>query len=674
MPKISIIIPCYNYGQYIESAIDSVLASTFNDYEIIIINDGSTESQTIQILDHLKKPKTKIISQANQKVSIARNNGIKISQGKYFLPLDADDTIEPTFLEKAYWILETKPNLGYVYSHVQLFGNENWIWETLEYNYYKLLFENHISYCSLVRKKAWENIGGYNPNMIYGYEDWDFFINLGKHGWYGQLIPETLFNYRKHGSGLYKIASEKKELLIKQIKKNHSEIYSEKALKELRNNWHINKNWHINSKMFVFGRKIVNSLFFPSRMKHALKRIYFKRKNSILHKIKSKKPSLDFNLISEYQCINNEKLGVLYIVSRLTCGGAESFLYGLINNLDRAKYQPIIVTTIKDQNVWQSKFKQITPLIFHFFNLFNEVEFPYFISKLIKLYNIKIIHISDSQLAYESIKQIKKLQPEVMSIATVHNHIPECYLSITAYHDSGIDIYVAVNSLIKDILIKKLKIQPQKVELIYNGVDIMRFSADLYNKTECLKIFSLPQNKKIIGYIGRFAQEKNPIGFLKIVEFFKNNNGVLFVMTGDGELFKKVQDKSKRSGLKHKIIFTGQVERMPELFCCLDIIVNTSEIEGFPISILEAMSMGVPIVASNVGGIKELVNQCQNGYLIDDFNYKDFADKIKIILNSDNIKNQIAQNNRQKVSQNFIAVRMTEQYLKLYDEWNFIRS
>jgi glycosyltransferase involved in cell wall biosynthesis len=95
-PKISVIIPCYNYGRYVEAAVDSVLASTFYDYEIIIVNDGSTDTQTIEILSYLNKPKTRVINQANQGLSIARNNGIKVSRGQYFLPLDDDDTIEPT--------------------------------------------------------------------------------------------------------------------------------------------------------------------------------------------------------------------------------------------------------------------------------------------------------------------------------------------------------------------------------------------------------------------------------------------------------------------------------------------------------------------------------------------------------------------------------------------------
>jgi len=272
-PKISVIIPCYNYGQYVEAAVDSVLASTFNDYEIIIVNDGSTDTLTIEILSHLNKPKTRIINQANQGPSTARNNGIKVSSGQYFLPLDADDAIESTFLEKAYRILETNPNLGYVYPYEKFFGDDDWVWKPKEYNYYKLLFDDQIPSCSLVRKKAWENIGGYNSNMIYGFEDWEFWINLGKYGWYGQLIAEPLYNHRKHGLNMSKTAFKKRNLLIKQIKRNHPEIYTKKALAEFKKNWHINKSWHTKRILFIIGKRIVNSFFFPPKIKLWLRKI-----------------------------------------------------------------------------------------------------------------------------------------------------------------------------------------------------------------------------------------------------------------------------------------------------------------------------------------------------------------------------------------------------------------
>ena len=126
-PLVSIIIPCYNYGQYVEEAIDSVLNQTIKNIEIIVVDDGSTDPNTIKILKNLKKPKTKIIHQENQTQAIARNNGIKISKGKYICCLDADDKLEPTYLEECIIRMEME-NLDVCSTWLREFEDSDGIW------------------------------------------------------------------------------------------------------------------------------------------------------------------------------------------------------------------------------------------------------------------------------------------------------------------------------------------------------------------------------------------------------------------------------------------------------------------------------------------------------------------------------------------------------------------
>jgi glycosyltransferase involved in cell wall biosynthesis len=102
MSKVSVIMPCYNQGQYIDEAVDSVLTQTYQNYEIIIVNDGSTDEFTNEKLKNYNKPKTQVIHTANQGLSAARNNGIHASNGEFILPLDADDKIANTYLERFY--------------------------------------------------------------------------------------------------------------------------------------------------------------------------------------------------------------------------------------------------------------------------------------------------------------------------------------------------------------------------------------------------------------------------------------------------------------------------------------------------------------------------------------------------------------------------------------------
>lgn len=239
MPKISVIIPCYNYGGFLMEAVESVLKQTFRDFEVIIVDDGSTDAETLSVLQGIEKqyPEIKIIRQNNSGPAGARNRGIKSSRGEFFLPLDADDTIEPEMLEKCYEEIVKNPKLGMVYTWVHFFGNDEAIWKSGEYNFYDFLYSNQATVSALVRKCAWEDVGGYDENMRDGYEDWEFWINLGKAGWFGKLIREPLFNYRRHGTSITSGAELKHDAIVRYIRTKHSDLFSKKSLAEIKKTW-----------------------------------------------------------------------------------------------------------------------------------------------------------------------------------------------------------------------------------------------------------------------------------------------------------------------------------------------------------------------------------------------------------------------------------------------------
>lgn len=237
-PLVSIIIPCYNYGQYVVEAIDSCLQSSYENFEIIVVNDCSTDPYTNNVLSNLNKPKTYVINHTENKgLPASRNTAIKAAKGKYFLPLDADDTIEPAFIQKTVRVLEKHPNVGFVATGRRHFGTENKIHVPPKYNLYKLLFQNICAVTSLVRKEAWEEVGGFNEKMIDGYEDWAFWISLGEKGWYGRRIDDILFNYRKHGESMITESIKKHDDLVKQIRDNHPELYKPERLAQIKKEW-----------------------------------------------------------------------------------------------------------------------------------------------------------------------------------------------------------------------------------------------------------------------------------------------------------------------------------------------------------------------------------------------------------------------------------------------------
>ncbi len=227
---VSIVIPCYNYGAYLNECLKSCLLQTYNNIEIIVVDDGSTDKATIKFLNEYKNDKVKIVKKPNEGVTKTRNKAIGLSNGDFFIPLDADDMIAPTFVEKTMEIMLKDEKIGVVYTNQKLTGLENKMIEMMEFDPIKILTINHVSVTSLVRKEAFEQVKnvnghGFNPNMEDGNEDWDLWISISELGWKFSLIKEQLFIYRKHGISRDDRAIQNHERLVNQMIDNHTESY-----------------------------------------------------------------------------------------------------------------------------------------------------------------------------------------------------------------------------------------------------------------------------------------------------------------------------------------------------------------------------------------------------------------------------------------------------------------
>ncbi len=228
IPIISVIIPCFNYGQYLKEAVESVVKQTYKNFEIIIVNDGSTDNTkeiSEGLISQYSSYKIRLLNQENSgHPAISRNRGISEAQGKYILPLDADDVIATTMLEECVNLLEEKPDISIAYTDQIYFGMEvSQLVLTFEYDFAQLANSNFIGSCSMYRKKAWEDTGGYK---IIGYEDWEFWISCGERGHIGKRIAKPLFHYRKHRSGTYAKDLKRDQFLKAQIILNHPNLYN----------------------------------------------------------------------------------------------------------------------------------------------------------------------------------------------------------------------------------------------------------------------------------------------------------------------------------------------------------------------------------------------------------------------------------------------------------------
>lgn len=226
-PRISIVIPCYNGAKYICETLDCLQNQTVDDWECVIVNDGSTDNSLEILKEYVAKDsRYKYIDKENEGPSIARNIGIAASSGKYILPLDADDIIAPTYAEKAIDYLELHPNTKMVYCICQTFcGEKKGDFVLIPYSYDVMIWKNMLFNAGVFRKSDFDKTSGYNPNMRKGNEDWDFWITFLNPDDDVYQIPEKLFFYRKEGGSRHDGAQKRTLELNAQMILNHLDVY-----------------------------------------------------------------------------------------------------------------------------------------------------------------------------------------------------------------------------------------------------------------------------------------------------------------------------------------------------------------------------------------------------------------------------------------------------------------
>ena len=204
-PRVSVVVPCYNQGRYLDQAVDSALAQTFPDLEILVVDDGSTEPETLRVLDGFARPKTRVLRGPNRGLPGARNTGIRAAAGEYVCCLDADDILEPALLEKSVAVLDARPEVTFVSHWLRTFGDETWDWTPDRCDFPALLDANTVNGAAPVRRQALLDAGLFDESMRDGCEDWDIWITLVERGAVGVILPEFLFRYRRRADSMSRL-------------------------------------------------------------------------------------------------------------------------------------------------------------------------------------------------------------------------------------------------------------------------------------------------------------------------------------------------------------------------------------------------------------------------------------------------------------------------------------
>lgn len=214
-PKVSVIIPCYNYGQYLEKAIWSCVTQTVRPHEIIVVDDASTDNTEEVAALFINYPGFKYIKQSNSGPAVARNNGAELSTGDFLIFLDADDYLEPTYIEKTLkkW-QETDADV--IITDMHQFGEIDHYHEYPDYTS-ELMHQGQIapSTCVLVDRHVWER-AKFDPTAHY--DDWNWYLTMDHAGARFANVHEFLFNYNRKLDSRISILDEKQEMGFQQLK------------------------------------------------------------------------------------------------------------------------------------------------------------------------------------------------------------------------------------------------------------------------------------------------------------------------------------------------------------------------------------------------------------------------------------------------------------------------
>ena len=253
-PLVSVIVPIYNAAPYLQETLDSILASTYRPIEVVMVDDGSKDNSLSIAKSYCEQyAECKVIEQANRGVSAARNSAIRAAKGTYILPVDADDKIADTFIQKAVDIIEENNNVRVVGCRCWMFGAVDKEWELPQFSHALLARKNMIPATALYRKSDWQRCGGYCEQEIYR-EDWDFWLSMMELGGTFYKIDEVLFYYRISTDSRRVLAKGRKKIIVDAINRRHPAYLK----KYLGGPLHYNRSWSCFINFFR-SEKIVGS-------------------------------------------------------------------------------------------------------------------------------------------------------------------------------------------------------------------------------------------------------------------------------------------------------------------------------------------------------------------------------------------------------------------------------
>lgn len=616
-PVVSVVIPCFNLGRYAEEAVWSVLRQTWRDLEVIVVEGGSTDPETVERVRRLERaqlPGVRVLYR--DKPCLAgdnRNFGISRARGRFICCLDADDLLEPSYLETAIFAAEFGDN-DFVYPSLKEFGAASGQWQVEDAAWPGILHRNRVSTVALFRRELWDQLGGFRDwgkGSEYVPEDWDFWVRAVAAGFRGKAIRETLMKYRVLPDSLSRNGTGGLEGMTKRLLAVHKNLTGQKDV--------------------------------PPRPVPAAGRL-------------------------TWECCRADAAPtVLLAIPFYTIGGAERIFHSLVAEWRRRGTRVVVVATVQlapEIPDRISELRAFTPHVYSLPALFPDREdlqsgFVYF---LLRRYRPDLIFMAGSDLFYGLLPQIKKHFPETPVIDQLFND--EVHFHTNRAFAPLIDLTVVPGRRIAEKLITEHGELPSRVACIPHSI-----------RLPPVRHTSLPKNwppsftgKTVVGFFGRMSLEKAPVDFVRIAaEIAATREDVCFVMTGEGPESEAVRKQIARRGLSGRLHLAGFVPDVHSWMAACSFVILPSRIDGMPLVVLEAQAMGKPVIASRVGSVPEMIEDGRTGFLCEPGDIPGFAALAIRLADSEEIRRMMGEAGRHKVRQEFSEDAMLKRYFEAFE-------
>ena len=606
---VSVIIPCFNQAEFLAEAVASVAAQTYPEWECIIVNDGSTdntsESARKLIAEYADK-NIRLLEKENGGLADARNAGIKEAEGAYILPLDSDDRIAPEMIEQTLRELESDSSVSFIYTDVQRFGRSDVPYNTSEYDINALKYSCLPNYCSLYRKKAWEDAGGYNANMKYGYEDWNFWLSLASAGHQGKRLPARLFFYRIRSGSMLSNTLKHDVISRAQIILNNRTLYS---------------GFDIEWAEDVFAQPL-------SKKENALKILL------VCHGFPPARIAgvelYTYNLakaLSKQGC----KVSVLYPLYEFAGDSVQ------VTQTQTKFFTVCNLVCPRDTTISGHVKNSLQEDAFNEFILNNRFQIVHFHHLMGMPFTFLYIAARSGSRVFLTLHDFwavcvqAQLFDQKLSVPCVENDkvrtCARCLLDARGRKMSDVDHEKITDSLLKrNTCIKKI-IQ-ENTDYISSPSD---FVAREYKRRgyqaavnvsplgiNCCADIKRKRRDRVLtfGHTGSLCSLKNQRMMIEAFRMVKADLKLLIYGSGSVPYVKEISDAALGDC---RIEFHGayRPDELTVIFNEIDILIVPSLIESYSLTVREALSCGIPVIAADVGGIPEAVRDGFNGLLFD---------------------------------------------------------